>query len=156
MTVEWPTAAGWSLVAAEAIAVFAWWMLRRGKRFDERWEAYKQGLADEIEASKAFADKVRHGSGAEVREAKRILDAKRKALDELRKAMHLLVAFFAVATLTGCATRERERIVTLDEHIRIVAPGDTVPDYADGENRWWLVSPTGLVGMVPEYRQAEF
>lgn len=156
MTVSWPTEASWALAACSVLALLGFCVVPWVKRKGERWEQYKQGLSDEIEASKTYAEKSRTGTTAELLEAKRILDAKRKALDDLGKAMHLLAAFFTVSVLAGCATQERERIVLLDEHVRIVAPGDVVPDYPEGEARWWLMSPTGLVEMVPQYRQTEF
>lgn len=161
MEINWPVAGSWALAACSTLALAGYFLVRRAKRYDERWGEYKRRIADEIEASKRYADAVRNGTKEDAIAAARELDEKRQALDALRKALHALAVLSAAGVLLvsqGCVTRtkEVERIVALDAHIRIVEPGETVPDYAPGESRWWLVSPSGLVELMPKYRQREF
>lgn len=159
MDVTWPQAGTWAGAACAALAIVAWWLVRRARKRDAREEEYKARLADVRVAEDALEDSYANATdGAEVRKARSAVDEARRRADAVRKALHIAAVLLAVAALAGCVTRTREveRIVQLDEHIRIIAPGDTVPDYAPGESRWWLVSPTGLVEMMPKYRQEDF
>ena len=159
--IPWESPATWAGVAGLALAIFGYWLVRRHRRRGELVGEYRNRLKDVCLAEKAYQKAVRDGTAAEARQAAQILDAMRKAADALAgkiKALSCFVMALGVAVLSGgCITREGpERIVQLDEHIRIVQPGETVPDFASGESRWWLVSPTGLMELMPKYRQEEF
>lgn len=157
MDVSWPVAGTWAGAACAALALFAWWAVKRDKRRRELMAEYRSRLEDERRAYDAYTDAVRNGAAIDVRRAAAALDAIRKTLDALRSSMPALAALLCAAALAGCTTREGpERVVKLDEHIRVVAPGETVPDYPDGETRWWLLTPAGLLEFVPQYKQAEF
>lgn len=156
MEVTWPQAGTWAGVALAALTLLAWWMVRRARKLDERRAEYKAALADAVSAEEAYRAAAENATTfAEVRRAADALDEARRRCDQLRKGLPALCV--ALALLAGCATREGpERIVQLDEHIRIVSPGETVPAYPATESRWWLVSPTGLMELMPRYRQEEF
>lgn len=156
MEITWPQVWTWATVVGVALVTFAWWFFRRARLLDERRKAYKAAFEDAKVAEAAFKAAAETATSiAEVRQAAAVLDETRRRCDALRKGLPVLLV--AGAFLAGCVTREGpERIVQLDEHIRIVQPGDAVPDYPGGESRWWLVSPTGLVELMPKYRQEEF
>lgn len=157
MDVSWPVAGSWAGAACAALALFGWWLVRRDRRRAELMAEYRKRLEDERRAYEAWADASRNGTALDVRRTAAALDAIRKALDALKASMPALAALLCAATLSGCVARGApERVVRLDEHIRVVRPGETVPDYPDGETRWWLLSPAGLLEFVPQYKQAEF
>lgn len=161
MDVQWPVVAGWSLVAAEVLALAAWWLVKRDKRKQELRAEYRNRLKDECLAFQAYERAVREGTALDAQRAAKTLSAIRESLDDLLKQIRACGAFALLAgcalLFQGCITREGpERIVKLDQHIRIVAPGETVPDYPEGQTRWWLLSPEGLVELLPQYKQAEF
>lgn len=106
------------------------------------------------DAEAAYYDIIRHGTPEEaVRAALNLDNARKRANDILvRLGNGLLVVTAFCALMAGCKTAEpAERIVRLDSHVRIVEPGDVVPDYAAGEERWFLMSPTGIGWMVPQF-----
>lgn len=156
MDITWPQGWTWATVAGVPLVTVAWWLIRRARKLDERREAYKAALADAHVAEDAYHAALENAvNTGEVRQAREALDEARRRCDALRKSLPVLLVALALA---GCVTRtkEVERIVQLDEHIRIVQPGDMVPDYPSAETRWWLVSPTGLIELMPKYRQEEF
>ncbi len=153
MEIAWPTIGSWSLAACCVIALMGWWLMRRDRRTAELKAALSKALAEEREARAEYAQAARVGKPEDVCIAARAVEEKRKRIQAIQRSLGVTL-FLAAFILAGCRTAEpTERIVRLDAHVRIVAPGDTVPDYPEGEARWWLVTPTGLVSILPQLPQ---
>jgi hypothetical protein len=148
--VVWPNAGSWALAACSALAIAGACIFRRWKKQDAAKERLDAAQAAVEAALATYNSAVRHGTPADARAASRKLEAAQKTLRAARQAfMALCVAML----FAGCAKErvvEKETILRLDEHVRLVQPGDTVPDFPDGETRWWLLTPTGLEEMLPK------
>lgn len=170
MDVSWPITGTVAGAVCAGLALVAFFYVRWAKKNDTKFAKYLEMLDEEIELAKKYADVKRTGTPFELMEAKKALDEKRQSLDELVASMHSFFSAFAavfsipamafVLTLTlatGCAsTKVKERIIQLNDHVKIVQPGETVPEYPNGETRWWLMTPTGMDSVIPQYRQKEF
>lgn len=154
MDVSWPTATSWAAAACFALAIFAWILVRRARRIDGLREEYVRRLAELADAEREWRDAILNGTVAMVQEARRKVVDLRAELMRLKQAMAGLLVLLVCA---GCATREAaEKVVVVSDHAQIVEPGFIVPDYPDGETRWWLCTPTGLELMVPAFRREEW
>lgn len=152
MDVSWPIAGSWALAACMAIALLAWWLALRDKRTAELKAELKAAKAAERDAMNAWQDALRNGTTEEAVRAASRADAAGRRVELLRRSIG--ITLFLLVAACGCATPEpHEKIVRLDAHLRIVSPGETVPDYPDGETRWWLATPTGLEVMVPDFQK---
>lgn len=156
MDVAWSTVWTASGVAGAALTLLAWWLVRRAKLLDERREKYEKALEAEEKAKQAHRDAVRNSTDpSEIAHLADKVDEARRECENLRKSLPVLLVL--ALALCGCASRKpAERIVFLDAHAKIVKPGDVVPEYPDGESRWWLVTPTGMSRMVPQYGRKDF
>lgn len=153
MDVTWPQAGTWAGAACAVLAIVAWWLVEREKKRAEMRKRYAQLRGDVLVAEEAYRDALENGTALAVRRAAAELDERRRKMDLVAKA---IAGLCVLLVLGGCrTTAPQESIVRLDEHIRIVAPGETVPDYPEGESRWWLCTPSGMMEMVPQYRQQE-
>jgi Flp pilus assembly protein TadB len=152
MEVSWPVVGSWSLFACCLVALAAWWLVERKRRKKELQEKVDRAEADVAVAREAYEAANRNGSAADLHRAALDLSHAQQRHNDLKKQLAALLVAVVVAgaLLCGCATRDVERVVLLDDHVRIVAPGDVVPDYAPGESRWWLMSPRGLSDMLPK------
>lgn len=139
---------GWGGAFALVVALLFWLFRRREKREDEarktaaeHREAYAAALRD-WEAAIEAGDAAAAAAHAE-------------ELERMRKwgwnALPLVVAGLCLAA--GCraprAVSAPVSPVLLTEHVRIVKPGDTVPELPAGESRWWLCTPTGMRRLLP-------
>ena len=151
MEVSWPTAGSWSLFACACAAIVGWLLVKRHRSKQELQKKCDKAEADVAVAKEEYENASRNGTAADIHRAAQEYNLAKKAHLDLKKQLAALcVAAVFAGTFCGCATREVERIVRLDEHGRLVVPGDVVPDYPAGESRWWLMTPTGLVDMLPK------
>ena len=142
-----PTEGSIALAACIALTLFGAWLYRRWERRAKAEANLEARMADLKDAQKAYSDAIRNGTPSEAAAAKRSVDAASRRVQEAARMICLAV----LAALCGClAPREVETVVRLDDHVRIVHPGDTVPDYPAGEARWWLLTPKGLEELLPE------
>lgn len=156
MEVTWPQIGTWAGAACSALALLAWWLVKKHTRKVELRARLRAREADLLVAEEEYDHAAKNGTATDMRRtAAAVSDASREC-DAIRKMLHATIVLAGVSALAGCAAGQAERIVVLDDHVRLVPPGAVVPEYPEGESRWWLVSPTGLREIMPKYRQEEF
>lgn len=150
-----PQAATWATVAAALVGIL-WAVLRR--KWQRRDKA-EQKLVDAENAVYSAADIVSdaraNGTAEALAEAERDYAAAIKRRDALRKALGVsaIMALLAACLLSGCQNAQAPQPVILNDHVRLVAPGDTVPPLPEGETRWWLLTPRGMDMVSPLERR---
>lgn len=156
MEVSWPIAGSWALAACMVLALLGWWLVKRDRRQASLRAELRTAWKEEKRARKAWQNAVNEGTAEEAVRAAREVAVVRKRIDALRRSLGITLFVALVVPLAGCASKPevREKIVHLDAHVRIVSPGDTIPDYPEGEDRWWLATPTGLLSLVPAFPRA--
>ena len=131
---------GWGGAAALVIGLLLFLFVKRAKKEDEAVQRRREQEAELARHEAAHVAALHRGDAVAVVEEKRIID-------ELRKGLGLLCAVAALLLSGGCASQTK--IVVLSEHCRTITPGETVPDYPNGETVYWLATPTGLRMMLP-------
>ena len=129
--------------AALAIAAaLVWYLVRRRADSQDRKAAKRAALEEQLKHAKAeWAAAAFCGDPARVHATARKVSA-------IEKQIAKLSAIVLCALCAGCVGAKVETVV-LSEHCRVVHPGDTVPDLPEGQPYYWLLTPKGLVQMLP-------
>lgn len=150
MDISWPQTGSWALAACMALTLVLLVLLRKWKKRDDARERLRAAAAEYNEAVAQYHAAVQVGTVEDGLEAARKVKAAADRVQAAEKALACLLVASCLFTAGCLHTRTpKETIVTLTDHVRIVEPGATVPDYPDGETRWWLLTPRGMAEMVP-------
>lgn len=148
----------WAGAAVIALGLIGAWLRRRWKHRDAEADRARKVLeaarCSLCSAVDAMIDAREDGfSATDLYEATQEYEAALAAYVEAREtARRLGVATLAALVLgacAGCRSPAPAEPTVLDDHVRIVAPGDVVPPLPSGQTRWWLCTPRGLSMVAP-------
>lgn len=148
-----PQAATWATAAAIALGILWAVLKRRWHRRDKDEQKLVDAENAVYSAADIVADARENGTAEALAEAEKDYAAAIRRRDALRKALGVSAIMALLAVLSGCRNAPAPQPVILNDHVRLVAPGDTVPPLPEGETRWWLLTPRGMDMVSPLERR---
>ena len=145
---------GWAAIGAAVLVlaiVCAAATFRKWRRQDEGERKRRENYNSYIATLHAWQDAIEQGDAAEASQIAIELDEMRKKGWNIAPALVLCAGVLACSLSASCTSppAPAPETVLLSDHVRIVKPGDTVPDLPQGESFWWIATPKGMLHLLP-------